>query len=251
MAAVAVTEPDFGSDVAGIKVHRHAGPTAGWVDQRREDVVHVRRPGPTCSCCWPAPTPTGRKTHRGLSLFVVPKPRGEGHGFEFTQDDAAAGRMEGRAIDTIGYRGMHSYEVAFDGWFVAAENLDRRRGRASGGASTTRWRGSRTAGCRPRPGPSASCRPPTRRPATTPPTGSCSASPIADYQLTQAKLGPHGGDHPGRPPVRLRRGPADGQGRGRARGVDGQGLRVQGGRVGHPRGACRSTAAWATPRSTR
>jgi (2S)-methylsuccinyl-CoA dehydrogenase len=31
--------------------------------------------------------------------------------------------MEGRAIDTIGYRGMHSYEVAFDDWFVPAANL--------------------------------------------------------------------------------------------------------------------------------
>jgi (2S)-methylsuccinyl-CoA dehydrogenase len=31
--------------------------------------------------------------------------------------------MEGRAIDTIGYRGMHSYEVAFDGWYVPGENL--------------------------------------------------------------------------------------------------------------------------------
>jgi (2S)-methylsuccinyl-CoA dehydrogenase len=31
--------------------------------------------------------------------------------------------MEGRAIDTIGYRGMHSYEVAFEDWRVAGENL--------------------------------------------------------------------------------------------------------------------------------
>jgi (2S)-methylsuccinyl-CoA dehydrogenase len=31
--------------------------------------------------------------------------------------------MEGRAIDTIGYRGMHSFEVAFENWFVPAENL--------------------------------------------------------------------------------------------------------------------------------
>ena len=31
--------------------------------------------------------------------------------------------MEGRPIDTIGYRGMHSYEVALDGWFVADANL--------------------------------------------------------------------------------------------------------------------------------
>jgi (2S)-methylsuccinyl-CoA dehydrogenase len=63
-----------------------------------------------------------QKGHRGLSLFIVPKPRGDGHGFEFTQD-GTAGKMEGRAIDTLGYRGMHSYEVALDGWWVPAANL--------------------------------------------------------------------------------------------------------------------------------
>ena len=31
--------------------------------------------------------------------------------------------MEGRPIDTLGYRGMHSYELALDNWFVPAENL--------------------------------------------------------------------------------------------------------------------------------
>ncbi|EQD46274.1 Acyl-CoA oxidase/dehydrogenase, type 1 domain protein, partial [mine drainage metagenome] len=31
--------------------------------------------------------------------------------------------MEGRPIDTIGYRGMHSYEIAIENWFVANENL--------------------------------------------------------------------------------------------------------------------------------
>ena len=31
--------------------------------------------------------------------------------------------MEGRAIDTIGYRGMHSFEIAFDNWFVPGANL--------------------------------------------------------------------------------------------------------------------------------
>ena len=54
-------------------------------------------------------------------MFVVPKPRGEGHGFEF--DDERGGRMEGRPIDTIGYRGMHSYEIAFDNWFVSSDHL--------------------------------------------------------------------------------------------------------------------------------
>ena len=56
----------------------------------------------------------------------MPKPRGEGHGFQFTQTDGAAGKlgkMEGRAIDTIGYRGMHSYEIALEDWWVPAANL--------------------------------------------------------------------------------------------------------------------------------
>jgi (2S)-methylsuccinyl-CoA dehydrogenase len=31
--------------------------------------------------------------------------------------------MEGRPIDTLGYRGMHSYEIAFENWFVPGDNL--------------------------------------------------------------------------------------------------------------------------------
>jgi (2S)-methylsuccinyl-CoA dehydrogenase len=121
MAAVAVTEPDFGSDVAGIKVTATRTPDGdGWLingvktwctfGARADVLMLLARTDPDRS-----------KTHRGLSLFVVPKPRGEGHGFEFT--DGSGGRMEGRAIDTIGYRGMHSYEIAFDNWFVPSDHL--------------------------------------------------------------------------------------------------------------------------------
>ena len=67
-------------------------------------------------------------------MFVVPKPRGDSEGFVLTQETGSdgsgeqvgrptGGRMEGRPIDTIGYRGMHSYEIALDSWFVPAENL--------------------------------------------------------------------------------------------------------------------------------
>ena len=125
MNAVAVTEPDYGSDVAGVKVT--ATPVdGGWLingvktwctfGARADVLMLLARTDPDRS-----------KAHRGLSLFVVPKPRGDGHGFEFTQEAAdgapGGGRMEGRPIDTIGYRGMHSYEVAFEGWFVPAANL--------------------------------------------------------------------------------------------------------------------------------
>ena len=129
MAAVAVTEPDFGSDVAGIKVT--ATPAEG-TDGAAGYVIN----GVKTWCTFGARAdvlmllartdPDRSKTHRGLSLFIVPKPRGDGHGFEFTQPPAASGtigKMEGRPIDTIGYRGMHSYEIALDNWWVPAENL--------------------------------------------------------------------------------------------------------------------------------
>jgi (2S)-methylsuccinyl-CoA dehydrogenase len=127
LAAVAVTEPDFGSDVAGIVTA--ATPTAGgWLINgvktwctfaaRADVLMLLARTDPDRSL-----------THRGLSMFVVEKPRGDGHGFVFTQEDAerppdlGPGRLEGRPIDTLGYRGMHSYELAFENWFVPDANL--------------------------------------------------------------------------------------------------------------------------------
>ena len=129
MAAVAVTEPDYGSDVAGLKVTATPaeGPNgeAGYVVNgvktwctfagRADVLMLLARTNPDRSL-----------THKGLSLFIVPKPRGDAHGFEFTQQvqaNGSTGKMEGRPIDTIGYRGMHSYEIAFDNWWVSAKNL--------------------------------------------------------------------------------------------------------------------------------
>ena len=128
LAAVAVTEPDFGSDVAGIVTS--ATPVAGgWVVNgvktwctfaaRADVLMLLARTNPDRSLA-----------HRGISMFIVEKPRGDGHGFVFTQadapdhpDDLAPGRLEGRPIDTLGYRGMHSYELAFENWFVPEANL--------------------------------------------------------------------------------------------------------------------------------
>jgi len=119
MVGVMVTEPDYGSDVASLKVSATA--TEGgylingvktWATfaGRANIIMLLARTDPDRSA-----------GHRGLSLFVVDKEPAPGHEFAFTQE--RGGKMEGRAIDTIGYRGMHSYEVAFDDWFVPAENL--------------------------------------------------------------------------------------------------------------------------------
>ena len=129
MPAVAVTEPDYGSDVASITVS--ASPAVGANGEPGYVINGVKT-----WCTFGARAdvlallartdPDRKKGSRGLSLFIVPKPRGEGHGFQFDQPaiaDGTVGRMEGRAIDTIGYRGMHSYEVALDNWWVPADNL--------------------------------------------------------------------------------------------------------------------------------
>jgi (2S)-methylsuccinyl-CoA dehydrogenase len=119
MNAIAVTEPDFGSDVASLRLT--AKPDGdGWringvktwatFAARADVLMLLARTDPDRS-----------KGHRGLSVFIVEKERAEGRGFELSQ--AEGGKMEGRAIDTIGYRGMHSYEVAFDNWYVPGENL--------------------------------------------------------------------------------------------------------------------------------
>jgi (2S)-methylsuccinyl-CoA dehydrogenase len=126
--AVAVTEPDFGSDVAGLTVTavEAEGPNGepGWMINgvktwctfaaRADALALLARTDPDRS-----------QGHRGLSLFVVPKERGDGHGFQLTQQPVGdrVGKMEGRPIDTIGYRGMHSYELSLENWWVPADCL--------------------------------------------------------------------------------------------------------------------------------
>jgi (2S)-methylsuccinyl-CoA dehydrogenase len=125
MGAVAATEPDFGSDVAGFKV------TATLVEDGASYAIN----GVKTWCTFAARAnvllllartdPDRSKAHRGLSMFLVPKPIADGHGFSFTETyaDGTIGKLEGRPIDTLGYRGMHSYEVALENWRVSAANL--------------------------------------------------------------------------------------------------------------------------------
>ncbi|MGB2758242.1 MAG: acyl-CoA dehydrogenase family protein [Acidimicrobiia bacterium] len=119
VVGVMVTEPDFGSDVAGVKTTATAV-DGGYVINgvktwctfagRADTLMVLVRTNPDRSL-----------GHKGLSVVVAEKPVAAGHHFAF--EDDRGGKLEGRAIDTIGYRGMHSYEVSFDNWFVPADNL--------------------------------------------------------------------------------------------------------------------------------
>jgi len=126
MAAISVTEPDTGSDVAAIACRAEPS-EGGWLisGQKawctfagRADVIAVlARTGEASGA-------------RGLSLFIVDKPRFLGHAFAASQP--GGGTLTGRADRTPGYRGMHSFGLAFDRWFVPAAQLvggDAGRGR--------------------------------------------------------------------------------------------------------------------------
>ena len=123
MVAVAVTEPDYGSDVASIKT------TAVATKQDGKDGYLINGVKTWCTFAARANVlmllartdPDRTKSHKGLSVLIVPKPRGDAHGFVFNQP--SGGKMEGRPIDTIGYRGMHSYEIALENWWVPADHL--------------------------------------------------------------------------------------------------------------------------------
>jgi (2S)-methylsuccinyl-CoA dehydrogenase len=119
MCAVAVTEPDVGSDVAGVKVTATRDGDDWVIDGvktwctfagRADLLLVLARTDPDRSL-----------GHRGLSLFVVEKPRFPGHAWRAEQDPGGSGEggsMDARAIPTLGYRGMHSFEISFDGWRV-------------------------------------------------------------------------------------------------------------------------------------
>jgi (2S)-methylsuccinyl-CoA dehydrogenase len=111
LVAVATTEPDFGSDLANMEC-RAERTDGGW---------HVTGTKLWCTFAGRAELlmlllRTGDGGHRGLSVFVAEKPRFAGHAFRHEQP--GGGTLEGRAIPTIGYRGMHTFELAFDRFFL-------------------------------------------------------------------------------------------------------------------------------------
>ncbi len=124
MVAVAVTEPDAGSDVAALRTraapdgdgYRISGTKAWCTFAGRAELLMVLA----------RTDPDPAAGHRGLSVFVVEKPPCAGHQFSV---EAGGGRLEGRAIPTLGYRGMHSFEVRFDRWPVPAAALVGKPGR--------------------------------------------------------------------------------------------------------------------------
>ena len=119
LVAVAVTEPNVGSDVASIRTQ--ALPREGGYALRGAKMWCTFAGRAELLMVLARTDPDPAQGYRGLSLVVVEKEAVPGHAFRL--DQVGGGLMEGKAIPTMGYRGMHSFEVTFDDWMVPADAL--------------------------------------------------------------------------------------------------------------------------------
>lgn len=114
LVAISVTEPGTGSDVASVAL-RATRCEGGWrLNGAKTWCTFAGKAGLILVLARTDPDPTSG--HRGLSLFLVEKPGTNAH--EFAHRSPGGGEMSGRAIATLGYRGMHSYEMFYDDFFV-------------------------------------------------------------------------------------------------------------------------------------
>lgn len=119
LCAISVTEPNAGSDVAQVAL-RATPVDGGWLlNGGKTWCTYAGQAGAILLLA--RTDSNAQPAHKGLSLFVVEKPVFDGH--EFTVEQAAGGQMSGRAIATLGYRGMHSFEMFYDNFFVPQSQL--------------------------------------------------------------------------------------------------------------------------------
>ncbi|MEK9871676.1 MAG: acyl-CoA dehydrogenase family protein, partial [Gammaproteobacteria bacterium] len=119
LCGIAITEPDYGSDVASMKL-KATKTDDGWVlNGAKAWSTFAGKSGVLLTLA--RTDPDLSLGHRGLSLFMVEKPSFDGEEFEVTQP--GGGKLSGQSIPTVGYRGMHSFQLFFDDFFVPASHL--------------------------------------------------------------------------------------------------------------------------------
>jgi (2S)-methylsuccinyl-CoA dehydrogenase len=108
------TEPNTGSDLASIKTRAVREGDIYKVYGNKTWITHPVRADLMTLL---VRTNSKESGHRGLSMLLAEKPRGD------DKDPFPAQGMSGTEIEVLGYRGMKEYEIAFDGFEVKAENL--------------------------------------------------------------------------------------------------------------------------------
>lgn len=119
LCAIAITEPNYGSDVASM-ILKATRVEQGWLlNGSKTWSTFAGKSGLLVTLARTDPDPS--LGHRGLTMFMLEKPVYAGHEFCHQQDADAKqprGKLTGKAIPTIGYRGMHSFDLAFEDYFV-------------------------------------------------------------------------------------------------------------------------------------
>lgn len=118
LCAISITEPDYGSDVASLSL-RATRTDGGWLlNGAKTWCTFAGKAGLLMVVARTGDRNTG---HKGLSIMLVEKPSFDGH--DFCHEQPQGGRLVGRAIPTIGYRGMHSFDMSFENLFVPDDHL--------------------------------------------------------------------------------------------------------------------------------
>ncbi len=103
--AVLVTEPDAGSDLAGLKSRAVKAGDCYEITGNKTWSTHAARANLMVLL---ARTDPAHKGYRGLSMFLVDKPGGT------DAEPFLLQGMRGSEIPVLGYRGMKEYEISFD-----------------------------------------------------------------------------------------------------------------------------------------
>ncbi len=111
LAAAAFTEPDAGSDAAGVKTRATKKGSRYELHGEKTWCTFANRAHVLTTT---VRTDASAPKHKGMSILLVEKEPG---------DRFAPPKLSGSPIPTIGYKGMNSYSLAFDGYEVPAENL--------------------------------------------------------------------------------------------------------------------------------
>ncbi len=119
LCAIAMTEPDYGSDLAACQL-KGTRVDGGWrLNGAKTWCTFAGKAGVLMVVT--RTDPDRSLGHKGLSVLLAEKPSVDTHEFEVLQ--AGGGKLTGRAIPTIGYRGMHSFDLSFQDYFVPDANV--------------------------------------------------------------------------------------------------------------------------------
>ena len=108
------TEPNTGSDMANLQTRAVQNDTGWQITGAKTWITHAARSDLMTVMARTVPDVAG---YAGLSMLLVPKPRGT-EGTPFPADG-----MSGSEIEVLGYRGMREYALQFDAMNAPADAL--------------------------------------------------------------------------------------------------------------------------------